>query len=159
MGYRAGWSRRHCGQKVERMAKPRIGSLRSHDRLCVAASGTILGHLQPKGPSRPHGKSPATGGCPTAGSGRSQRPGTGPRPFGCLLRLSQFQVWGLTRLGIGEGTGCRTLAQGSLFPAVFLCSENNPGPLGGGSQWVAGVSRALCILMSGCKWKKFHLSW
>lgn len=41
----------------------------------------------------PTGKSPATG------SGRSQRPVTGLRPFGCLLRLSQFQVWELTRLG------------------------------------------------------------
>lgn len=30
---------------TEQIAKPRIGSLLSHSSLCVAASGTILGHL------------------------------------------------------------------------------------------------------------------
>lgn len=42
----------------------------------------------------------------------------------------------LTRLGLrqtfrtSEGTSYRVLAQGAIFTAVLLCSENNLSPLG-----------------------------
>lgn len=43
-------------------------------------------------------------------------------------------MWELTRLGVrqtfGEGTSYRVLAQGAVFAAVLLCSENNLSPLG-----------------------------
>lgn len=79
---------------------------------------------------------PAIGCRLSAGPPLRQRPVTGSGLFCYLPCLSQFQTWELTRLGVrqtfrtSEGTSYRVLAQGAIFAAVLLCSENNLSPLG-----------------------------
>lgn len=38
-----------------------------------------------------------------------------------------------------QGNKLRALAWSGIFPAVFLCSENNLSPLRGWSEWIVGI--------------------